>query len=142
MSVSSLAITTTGTGVAVFAVLGLKTSVLVSLYDEGTAAEVDAGAASRAAFQLAGSLVAAWMREPFGSMERAARAHKDFSRDIWCGRVDEWVKRIGQDGCKSLPASDARYFSHEQPDSTSVRGGFLAQFAVVKLNLDAHSRPT
>ena len=140
MSVSSLAITTTGTGVAVFAVLGLKTSVLVSLYDDGTAAEVDAGAPSRAALQLAGSLVAAWMREPFGSMESAARALKDFSRDIWCGRVDEWLKWMGRDDCKSLPASP--YFSHEQPDSNSVRGGFLAQFAVGNLNLDAHSRPT
>ena len=98
VSVSSLAITTIGTGVAVFAVLGLNMSVLVSLYDEGTAALVDAGAPSRAVFQLAGSQAAAWTREPFGSMERAARADKVFSRDIWCGRVDEWLKRTGQDG--------------------------------------------
>ena len=98
VSVSSHAMTTMGTGVAVFAVLGLKMSVLVSLYDSGTAAFVDAGARSRAAFQLAGSQAAGWTREPLGSMERAARADKEISRDIWCGRVDEWLKRAGEEG--------------------------------------------
>lgn len=140
MSVSSLAITTTGTGVADFVVLGLKMRVLVSLYDEGIAAFVDAGAPSMAAFQLVGSQAAAWTREPSGAMERAARADKVFSRDIWCGRVDEWLKWTGQDGCKTLRAW--AYFSPEQPDSNSIPGRFLAQFAVVKLNVDAHSRPT
>ena len=146
MSVSSLAITTTGTGVAVFAVLGLKTSVLVILYDEGTAAEVDAGAPARAAFQLAGSRAAAWTREPLGSMERAARADNVFSSDIGCGRgrgrADEWLERMGRvgQGCRS---AYFRYFgSSFSPDSNTR---FLAQFAVVDavdLILDAHSRPT
>jgi len=76
MSILSLAIMTTGMGVVVFAVLGLKTRVSVSLYDEGTMAEVGWGAPSRVAFQFVGSWAAAWKREPFGLMERAVRVDR------------------------------------------------------------------
>lgn len=68
VSVSSRAITTTGTVAAVLAVLGLKTMVLMSSKDVG--AEGDAFMASR---QLAGEDVSAWVTVAVGVMESPAK---------------------------------------------------------------------
>ena len=69
VSVSSRAITTTGTGIALFAVLGLKTMVLISSKDFG-----DEVSADNASLQDAGEFVAAWETVTAGLIERAARA--------------------------------------------------------------------
>ena len=68
VSVSSRAMTTTGTGVAVFAVFGLYTRVLINSNDSGT--ELVASKASR---QDAGELVSAWDTVAVGVIERDAR---------------------------------------------------------------------
>lgn len=68
VSVSSRAITTTGTGVAVFAVFGLNTSVLISSKDFG-ASEV----ALRASRQVAGEVVSLCATLPDGVIERLAK---------------------------------------------------------------------
>lgn len=69
VSVSSRTITTTGTGAAFFAVLGLKTMVLISSKDFG-----DEVSADNASFQDAGEFVAAWEIVATGLIERAASA--------------------------------------------------------------------
>jgi len=66
VSVSLRAITTTGTAVAVFAVFGLYTKVLMSSNDFGADPE-----AVRASFHSAGELVSAWVTVAVGFMARA-----------------------------------------------------------------------
>ena len=69
VSVSSRAITTTGTGVAFFAVLGLKTMVLINWKDFGEDVSAD-----NASFQDAGEFVALWETAAVGLIERAISA--------------------------------------------------------------------
>ena len=84
VSVSSEAIRIKGVGAADFAVLGLNTSVFVSLYSEGTVAALE-GASCSADFQDEGSVVTdAWERDPCGSILQDANAESVVSRVIEC----------------------------------------------------------
>ena len=67
VSVSSRAITTTGTGVAVFAVFGLYTRVFMS--SKGAGADPEA---IRVSFHVAGEVVSAWLRVVEGLMDKAS----------------------------------------------------------------------
>ena len=78
VSVSSLAMTTTGTGVAVLAVLGLYTSVLMSSNEAGADPE-----ASRASFQLAGDVVSTCVMDAVGFMDSAASLSASAAAMVW-----------------------------------------------------------
>ncbi len=69
VSVSSRATTTTGTGVAVFAVFGLYTRVLISWKSLG-----DAGLAARASLHAWGEFACSWSRVAMGLIAELARA--------------------------------------------------------------------
>lgn len=83
VSVSSRVTTTTGTGVAVFAVLGLNTRTLSSSNSFGVP-----GAACNASFHAAADVADACLTVPEGVIDRAARAWViDSSADM------DWVEK-------------------------------------------------
>lgn len=82
-SVPSLAITTRGTGVAVFAVFGLYTIVLMSSKDPGTD-----GFPPRASRQAAGELAGACSTVAAGVIERPAKDFVIFSREPICKGIE------------------------------------------------------
>lgn len=77
VSVSSRAITTTGTAVAVFAVFGLYTKVLMSSNDFGADPE-----AVRASFHSAGELVSVWVTVAVGFMARPSSFAASSATDV------------------------------------------------------------